>query len=126
MKMAGRRTNPVLKSLEELDVATLSEVIERATQLRKTRMDEARAALKAETAARAKELGLSVEELFGREPTRRRAAAGRRGRKPARTQAVADVKFRSPQGETWSGRGRPPRWIVDAEAKGQKRDKFRV
>ena len=29
-------------------------------------------------------------------------------------------------GDTWTGRGRPPRWIVDAEAKGIKRDKFLI
>jgi DNA-binding protein H-NS len=124
--MVGRRANPVLKSLEDLDVATLTDVIERATELRSSRMEEARAALKAETAAKAKELGLSVEDLFGRETPRRGGATGRRGRKPARAKAPTDVKFRSPQGETWSGRGRPPRWIVDLEAKGQKRDKYRV
>lgn len=29
-------------------------------------------------------------------------------------------------GDTWTGRGRPPRWIVDAEAKGASRDKFLI
>ncbi len=27
-------------------------------------------------------------------------------------------------GETWSGRGRPPRWIVESEAKGVNRDAY--
>ena len=63
-------------------------------------------------------LGLDLSDLFG-------AERGKRGRKPVRAKAT-DVAFRSPQGETWSGRGRPPRWIVDLEAKGHKREKFRV
>lgn len=29
-------------------------------------------------------------------------------------------------GETWSGRGRPPRWIVESEAKGVHRNAFQV
>lgn len=29
-------------------------------------------------------------------------------------------------GETWSGRGRPPRWIVESEAKGVYRQAFQV
>jgi DNA-binding protein H-NS len=63
-------------------------------------------------------VGCDVTELFG-------AERGKRGRKPVRAKAT-DVAFRSPQGETWSGRGRPPRWIVELEAKGHNREKFRV
>src|SRR5690606_6177625 len=40
--------------------------------------------------------------------------------------AVA-AKYRNPAtGETWSGRGRAPKWLADAEAKGQKRESFAV
>lgn len=35
-------------------------------------------------------------------------------------------KYRHPSGETWSGRGRPPLWIVTAEQSGQSRDKFLI
>ncbi|NDC57795.1 MAG: H-NS histone family protein [Alphaproteobacteria bacterium] len=118
LAMAPRRTHPVLKSLDELDAETLAAVIERASALHETKLEEARAALKAETVAKAKALGLDLSDLFG-------AERGKRGRKPGRAKAT-DVAFRSPQGETWSGRGRPPRWIVDLEAKGHKREKFRV
>ncbi len=118
--MAPRRTNPILKSLEELDAATLGEVITRATELRDEKLAEAKAALKAETEAKAKALGLAVEDLF-------EGGRGRRGRKAnGRAKSASDVVYRSPQGETWSGRGRPPRWIVALEAKGHKREKYRV
>jgi DNA-binding protein H-NS len=34
-------------------------------------------------------------------------------------------KYRDPQtGETWSGRGRVPRWVLDAESAGRKREEF--
>jgi DNA-binding protein H-NS len=36
-------------------------------------------------------------------------------------------KFRNPKtGETWSGRGRTARWIVEAEKEGKSRDKFLI
>jgi len=36
-------------------------------------------------------------------------------------------KYKNPEtGATWSGRGRPPRWIVDAEAAGHTRDEFLI
>jgi DNA-binding protein H-NS len=36
------------------------------------------------------------------------------------------VKYRDKRGNTWTGRGRPARWIVAAEKAGKKRESFRV
>ncbi|WP_141218314.1 H-NS family nucleoid-associated regulatory protein [Bordetella genomosp. 5] len=37
------------------------------------------------------------------------------------------AQYRDPEsGQTWAGRGRPPRWIVDGEVTGVSRDRFRV
>ena len=46
----------------------------------------------------------------------RRAATGRR----------VPVKYQDGQGQTWSGRGKTPRWLVKAEAAGKTRDQFLV
>jgi len=36
-------------------------------------------------------------------------------------------KYRNPEtGATWSGRGKPPRWISDAESEGKSRDSFLI
>lgn len=36
-------------------------------------------------------------------------------------------KYKNPQtGATWSGRGKAPRWISDAEAQGKSRDQFLI
>ncbi|MFP5406769.1 MAG: H-NS family nucleoid-associated regulatory protein [Gammaproteobacteria bacterium] len=36
-------------------------------------------------------------------------------------------KFRNPDtGATWTGRGRTPRWILDAEQSGGSRDSFKI
>lgn len=34
--------------------------------------------------------------------------------------------FRGPKGETWSGRGRTPLWLVALEKKGKIRESFRI
>ena len=38
----------------------------------------------------------------------------------------APVKYKDGEGNTWSGRGRAPRWLVAAEKSGKKRDQFAV
>ena len=60
--------------------------------------------------------GVTVDDLRG--------AGVRRSR-----QAVAPVmdKYKHPAtGETWSGRGRAPRWLVTEEARGKSRDEFLI
>jgi DNA-binding protein H-NS len=43
------------------------------------------------------------------------------------TRAPVPVKYKHPEtGATWTGRGKPPRWIVDAEASGKSRNDFLV
>ncbi|WP_408906151.1 H-NS family nucleoid-associated regulatory protein [Muricoccus roseus] len=36
------------------------------------------------------------------------------------------MKFRGPNGEAWSGRGRLPKWLQVAEAKGRKKKEVLV
>lgn len=48
----------------------------------------------------------------------------KRGRKPAR--AVVKPKFRGPNGETWAGRGRKPKWLDEALAAGRKIEEFAI
>src|SRR5208283_3511564 len=51
------------------------------------------------------------------------------GGKPAKSGGMRTspaVKYRSPSGETWTGRGRTPRWLVSLEADGKKREDFAV
>ena len=37
-----------------------------------------------------------------------------------------EPKYRGPNGEEWSGRGRLPRWLVKAMEAGADRDSFRI
>lgn len=108
------RTPAHLAALADLDAAQLTEVISHATELRAGKLEEARAQLEAEFAERAAALGLDPRLV---------KVAKRRGT-PKGGKVAA--KYRGPNGETWSGRGRAPRWLADLEAKGQKRDRYAV
>jgi DNA-binding protein H-NS len=62
--------------------------------------------------------GLTAEDLgLGR------AAGGR----SARGKVAAVIKYRGPNGETWSGgRGRKPQWVTQALQQGRKLEEFAV
>jgi DNA-binding protein H-NS len=76
----------------------------------------AREALKAEMQEKAKALGIDVMTLFG-------IARGR-----ARGNSSVAPKYRNPKdhSETWSGRGRQPRWLVRELAEGRKVEDFAI
>ena len=81
-----------------------------------------RAALKAAEAA-AREHGYSLEELV------ETMGAARRGGRRGGAQAPASApRFRNPDDptQTWSGRGRRPGWIKEAEARGRSLEEMRI
>jgi DNA-binding protein H-NS len=62
------------------------------------------------------EYGLSVSQIFG-------SAKVKLGNPAARNSVAA--KFRDPaSGNTWSGRGRTPKWLEAYESAGRKREDF--
>ena len=90
-----------LKELKDLQ----SQVAKTIAGFEDRKKNEARVALE----AKARELGFSLAELTGIAP------AGRK-----RSEAVA--KYRNPanSADTWTGRGRKPRWFSEALAGGKK------
>jgi len=67
-----------------------------------------------EIQARMKEYGITLEDLKGRA-------------KKTKARAAVAVKYRNPAtGESWSGRGRAPRWLADELAKGRAKDEFLI
>lgn len=74
---------------------------------------------------------LTAEDLFGKSRASARAETakpgptGRAKAKPA-TKRVVPVKYRDSQGNTWTGRGNRPRWLVAALATGKKIEDFKV
>jgi DNA-binding protein H-NS len=72
--------------------------------------------------------GYAIEELFGDTGKgSARRAAGKKAARAKRTSKVAP-KYRNPANpeETWSGRGRQPRWLAALTAKGKKLEQFLI
>ena len=99
-------------------------------QLADTERDKAPAVRK--VTALMKKLGVSVADL-AKAPA---ANTDKRSRSRGRPKNVADgikkpvakvpVKYRDEHANTWTGRGKTPKWIVEAEKDGKSREKFRV
>jgi len=76
-----------------------------------------------------KKLGVTVADLTGGEtlpkgrPGRKPGKAAKKG--PKRGGKVA-IKYRDDKGNTWTGRGKTPRWLASAEKAGAKRDQFLI
>ena len=65
-----------------------------------------------------------VADAMGKPRAPRRAAGKAAAAKPRK---AVPVKYRHPEtGDTWTGRGRTPRWIVEAEKTGTDRSSFAV
>ena len=45
---------------------------------------------------------------------------------PKKAMSAVAAKYRGPNGETWSGRGRAPNWLGTLEAQGRKRAEFLI
>jgi DNA-binding protein H-NS len=68
----------------------------------------------AEIQARMREYGITLEDLKG-------------GAKKSKARSAVAAKYRNPTtGESWSGRGRAPRWLADELAKGRSKDEFLI
>jgi DNA-binding protein H-NS len=104
--------------LDAMSVQELVALIEQAESKRAEKMEQARRGLLDEFRKRAAELGLSLDALL---PSASSAKAEKRS-----TGDKLPVKFRSPNGEAWTGRGRLPGWLKGLESTGKKRDDYRV
>jgi len=72
------------------------------------------ASVVAEIQARMKEFGITSDDLKG-------------GAKKVKTRTPVAAKYRNPAtGESWSGRGRSPRWLADELAKGRSKEAFLI
>jgi len=69
-----------------------------------------------------KKLDVTTDDLVQYRPRR-----GRGAKKAAVARKPVAPKFRNTKtGETWSGRGRTPRWLAALEAQGKSREDYRI
>src|SRR5215468_3548747 len=96
--------------LEDMSFSELAQMETRIARLKIEKQNAERSELRQRIVAMAKEHGFEISDLFGK---------GRKG-------SVA-VKYRDPKNpeNTWTGRGRMPRWLVAATKGGKaKREDF--
>jgi DNA-binding protein H-NS len=105
---------PRMKSLEKMTLGELSTLRHRVERLMLEKQNSNLAALREKMADMAKAHGLTIQDVFGN---------GRKGK------GSVAVKYRDPKNpeNTWTGRGRMPRWMV-AATKGSraKREDFLI
>jgi DNA-binding protein H-NS len=102
-----------INGLEKLSYGELAELRNRVDRMMVAKRNEAREQLRGEITAMLKDHGLSAQDLFGR----------------ARKGGTVAPKYRDPKkpDNTWTGRGRMPRWLVAATRGGKaKRDDFLI
>jgi len=104
--------------VKALTVGELDTLIEMAEAEREIKKDEERKRLLEEWEKIASDVGLTVEEVVGGLGGRR----GRGGLGGKRTRAKAEPKYANPanKSDTWSGRGRKPKWVETALKGGKK------
>lgn len=72
------------------------------------------ASVVAEILAKMKEYGINLDDLKG-------------GPKKTKSRVAVAAKYRnSTTGESWSGRGRSPKWLADELAKGRSKEEFLI
>ena len=74
-----------------------------------------------EIQAKMEAFGITVADLQGGRGRPRKASVN-----ASKSVNPAPVKFRGPNGETWSGRGLMPRWLAALVAQGQTKESFAV
>ena len=103
-----------MDDLSQLE-AQIQELTKRANALR----TEKRAAIVSELLKKISENNISQSELFPASTSSKKPKGGK-------TSVSATVKFRGPEGETWSGRGLTPRWLTALIASGKTKEDFAV
>jgi DNA-binding protein H-NS len=103
--------------MDTLNTQELRVILDEADKKRQVNLKDERAAAIAEMREKFSQLELSFEEVLaaeGNKKTKRRAGAS------------APVKYRGPNAEEWSGRGRAPVWLKNLEAEGHNREEYLV
>jgi DNA-binding protein H-NS len=109
--------------LDNMTVVELTALRDAAESKRQEKLEDAKQAVLDRARSELQALGLSFETVMSG-AARPSAKPGRAARKDAGEPIPA--KFRGPDGQTWSGRGRLPNWLHTLEAEGKSRDDYAV
>lgn len=106
--------------LSALNVEELNAVIAQAQALISSKKDDEMKKTYAEFVEKAAALGFTVDELISQ--------AAKPTKKVASTRKPVAVRYRNPENgeETWTGRGKQPRWLAAKLAAGANLESFAV
>jgi DNA-binding protein H-NS len=105
-----RLIEEIFDTLTAQELRSIRDTAEKKSQ---SKFVEAKAAVLEEMKGKLSALGLTLNDVI---PARR----DRKSKTPV------SVKYRSPDGETWSGRGHAPLWLTQLELQGHKREEYAV
>jgi len=108
-----------IPNIQKLSYAELVELQSRVNGLIDQRRSEEQAKIREMAAELAAGAGFSLEEVV---------ANGEAGKRGTRKGVKVALKYRNPKdpSQTWTGRGRQPRWLVAELEKGKKREAFLI
>jgi DNA-binding protein H-NS len=112
-RQAQRKLPHMAKDPEKMSLKELQEFELKLKKAKANVHERSRSTLKEKLEAIAAEAGFKIGDLFG--------GRGGKGRKVA-------AKYANPDNasETWTGRGRKPRWLATKLKAGEKQDKFLI
>jgi DNA-binding protein H-NS len=100
----------VFDTLTAQELRSIRDTAEKKSQ---SKLKDAKAAVLEEMKGKLSALGLTLNDVI---PSQR----------PRKSKTPVSVKYRSPDGETWSGRGHAPLWMRQLELQGHKREEYSV
>src|SRR5262245_47703099 len=107
----------ITEVMDALGAQDLRVIRDTADRKRQAKLKDARTAAIAEMREKFSQLELSFEEVLAAEGNKRT----KRG-----SSVSAPVKYRGPNAEEWSGRGRAPVWLRNLEAEGHNLEEYLV
>ncbi|RZU36942.1 nucleoid protein H-NS [Fluviicoccus keumensis] len=109
--------------LSQLSISELNAVIAEAQALISARKDEELQKTYQEFAEKARALGMTVDQILAVG-----AKSGRGKAAPAAEKKPVAIRYRNPANpsETWTGRGKQPRWLAARIAAGSKVEDFAI
>jgi DNA-binding protein H-NS len=105
-----RLIEEIFATLTPQELLTIRDLAEKQRQ---SKLSEAKAAVLEEMKGKLSALGLTLNDVVTTRRTRK-------------SKQDLRVKYRSPDGETWSGRGHAPLWLRQLELQGHNREEYAV
>jgi len=121
-KLSGQeRTGLIFEIMDTLSAQELRSIRDEADKKRQGKLTDARLSFVAEMRQKAEQLDLTLSEVLEFE-----AGNKKRPRRKRESDGVVRIKYQSPQGDGWSGRGRVPVWLRELEEQGHNREEYLI